>query len=116
MPTSDKLKDSIREIEKLYAIKDKRKTLKYLQDRKYLYPVLLEAPERVREYFGRTLKGVGLEYYYDGIDDYEALHITISTTLDGDKFIEREEKMLMEWFFTYTPEQVKDLHFEAVYV
>ncbi len=70
---------------------------KFLEENKYLYPILAEAPDEISSVFGTDTK-ISLELHRDPEEDWEELFIVIKSPYSTKEAARREKKLTEEWF------------------
>jgi hypothetical protein len=88
-------------LEKLYSFRGKTEILQFLEKHDFLIPVLLEAPDKICNYFPG--KKLCLEVDTDSeLIDYAQLFLDIIIDGDADEIIDealdKEEKLSEEWY------------------
>jgi len=85
-------------LERLYIFRRQSEVIKFLVDNSFLFPLLQEAYEQIRNYFGKSPQVV-----FEVVTDPEAagvqeLVIIILTNLSPDKAFKKLEQLDEEWW------------------
>ncbi len=82
----------------LYAeVKDAQRVTEYLENHPHLKELLLDAPSKIREFFGDTAAPC-LKLFHDLDSGTCELYVVIYTTLPPAQAIRREHEMLENWW------------------
>jgi len=81
----------------LYELINRDKIKDFLEEHDYLYPILIEAEEKIHEIFGEKAK-LCLELYHDIEEGWEELVIIIKSPYSMEKAQELDDRLADEWF------------------
>ncbi|MDF0552111.1 hypothetical protein [Kamptonema sp. UHCC 0994] len=89
----------IEQIEKLYTLRERSEVLKFLDNHPFLVPVLLEAPENIRDYFpdNSLILDMAIDPESSSPDD-DKLVLLIATDIDADESVERLWELDNAWW------------------
>jgi hypothetical protein len=89
-------KEEIERLDQLYIFRDREKVLEFLEEHAFLVPVLLEAPEKIKPYFGDATRF--LETYTDLEEgDWTFLRLRIARKLDWEEAFLKLEELIEAW-------------------
>ena len=89
----------IEQIEKLYILRNRSEVLKFIEQSPFLIPVLLEAPDKIRDYFpgDSLILDIAIDPESSSIDD-DKLVLLIATDIDADESVDRLWELDKAWW------------------
>ncbi|MDB9513808.1 hypothetical protein PN499_21660 [Kamptonema animale CS-326] len=92
-------KTEIEQIEKLYTLRERSEGLKFLDNHPFLVPVLLQAPDKIRDYFPDNLLilDMAIDPESSSPDD-DKLVLLIATDIDADDSVDRLWELDNAWW------------------
>jgi hypothetical protein len=93
-------------LERSYTLREPQQVWEFLAKYPFLVPVLLEAPEKIKQYFPDSK--LFLEVVPDPeIIDWVPLVLSINTTLDPDDAVDRQNQLDKDWWLNNTSHEVR---------
>lgn len=89
----------IEQIEKLYTLRERSEVLKFLDNHPFLVPVLLEAPEKIRDYFpgDSLILDMAIDPESSSPED-DRLVLLIATDIEADESVDRLWELDNAWW------------------
>jgi len=89
----------IEQIEKLYTLRNRLEVLKFIEESPFLIPVLLEAPDKIRDYFpgDSLILDLAIDPESSSTDD-DKLVLLIATDIDADESVDRLWELDKAWW------------------
>src|SRR5690349_12582992 len=89
-------KAEIEQLDQIYTIRDREEVLSFLEEHPFLLPVLLEAPERIKPYFGEA--ALFLKINLDPEDTYfDSVVLVIETNFTAEDAFNRSNQLADAW-------------------
>lgn len=82
----------------LYSIKDIASVQKFIDKHFTLYKLLQEVQDKIKDVFGKDIKGIHLEYFSDPEEDFQFIYIKIDTDLSIDNEFRLMDKFLENYW------------------
>lgn len=89
----------IEQIEKLYTLRERSDVLKFLDNHPFLVPILLQAPDKIRDYFpdNSLILDMAIDPESSSPDD-DKLVLLIATDIDADESVDRLWELDNAWW------------------
>ena len=83
-------------MENVYIFKNPNEITSFLSDNDFLRNLLKEAPQHIKRIFGEV--PIHLELHNDPEENWSELFIVIKTSLSPKEAIDKENRLIEEWF------------------
>lgn len=96
----------IEQLDQIYTIRDREEVLAFLEEHPFIIPVLLEAPERIKPYFGDA--SLALEINLDPEDTFfDSVVLVIATKLGWKKAFGKRNRLVGSWIIGHQSYEVR---------
>lgn len=86
----------LEKLEQIYTFREREEVLKFLNEHPFLVPVLLEAPEKIKPFFGEA--ALYLDINLDPEDDFfDAIVLGVATKYSWEQAMVRREQLVDSW-------------------
>jgi hypothetical protein len=105
--------EQVDEIVNMYEIledNDEAEIRKFIEERDYLFPVLIEAKDQIISVFGDKIK-ICLDLHHDPEEAWDELFIVIKSSYSPKEAVELENRLAENWFLSRMKDTKGDLNF-----